>query len=311
MSPPVKNRWLTIESMKVWILTSKNAFETYENIRFAEAAEIEGVQLELVTPEEFEIIATSHGKKSIFRKGKQAELPDCLIPRMGSETTYFALAVIRQMERLGVFVLNSGRAVEASKDKLASMQILSSKNLPIPKTMLAKFPLDEKLIESEFELPLVIKTLSGTHGKGIFLCENISQMKDLLDLLEESKRPSMNIIIQEFVSASKGKDIRIIVIGGRPIGAILRTARGGGFKANISAGGEASKMGMDKAAEWISVESAMHTGLEVAGVDLLFDDGVYKVCEVNSSPEFKGFESATGIDVPKLIFDYVKIRSGK
>jgi len=295
--------------MKVWILALKDSFDNYENGRFLEVAKEEGISLEIVAPEEFEIIATRQGKKSIFRNGKDAELPDCLIPRMGSDTTYFALAVIRQMERRGVFVLNSSTSVEASKDKLASMQILSSKDMPIPKTMLAKFPLDENLIEREFRFPLVIKSLSGTHGKGIFLCENKEQMTDLLGIVEQSKRPSTNIIIQEFVSGSKGKDIRIIVIGGRPVGGILRTARPGSFKANISAGGTAVKFEMTKEAEWLSVESTMHTGLEVSGVDLLFDAGVYKICELNSSPEFQGFESATGINVPKLIFDYVKTRA--
>jgi hypothetical protein len=51
-------------------------------------------------------------------------------------------------------------------------------------------------------------------------------------------------------------------------------------------------------------------GLDIAGVDILIDHDSYKICEINASPGFQGFELATGIDVPQQIMEFVKLRSG-
>jgi RimK family alpha-L-glutamate ligase len=294
--------------MKIWILESFDEKESYENKSFLDQAKKEDVDAYIVHAKDFEIIASKEGRKSMLHKGEEIELPDCLIPRRGSATNYFEFAVIRQLEKLGVFCLNGSQSVLFSKDKLASMQILAANNVPIPKTMLAKFPLDQDLIEREFEYPLVIKTVSGTEGRGVFLCESGQQLSDLVELIGESKDPNFNIILQEFISRSIGKDIRVITLGGRPVGAMLRIGANGSFKANYSKGGSVSKMEVDRAMEWLSVESAGLLGLELAGVDLLFDGENYKICEINSAPGFEGFESATGLNVPKSIIDYLKVR---
>jgi glutathione synthase/RimK-type ligase-like ATP-grasp enzyme len=44
-------------------------------------------------------------------------------------------------------------------------------------------------------------------------------------------------------------------------------------------------------------------------VDLLFSDDGYRICEANSAPGFRGFEKATGINVPEKIFKYAEIRN--
>lgn len=294
--------------MRVWILAKEKNFRSYENRRFQEEAEKMGIELQLVAPAQFDIIVTK--EKGSILLNSSADLPDCLIPRMGAGTDYFALAVIRHLERLGVFVLNSSQSIETAKDKLATLQTLAANNIPSPKTMLAKFPLNIDMIEREFRYPLIIKTVSGSHGKGVFLCENRAQLEDFADFMEISKDPKVNLIIQEFVSSSKGKDIRVFVVGGRAIGAVLRKAKEGRFKANFSAGGEVARFNLNPSIEWLAVESAKLLGLDVTGVDILFDGDSYMVCEVNSSPGFEGFEKATGINVPKEVFDYVRVRLG-
>jgi RimK family alpha-L-glutamate ligase len=227
---------------------------------------------------------------------------------MGAGTTYFALAIIRHLERLGALVLNGSQSIEASKDKLATLQILSANSIPIPKTMLAKFPLNIDYVEKEFTYPLVLKTVSGSEGKGVVLCERKSHLEDIASFMEESRDPRVNVILQEFVASSKGKDIRVIVVGGRPIGAMLRTATTGKFKANVAAGGSVEPFQTTPEVEWLAVESARLLGLEIAGVDILFDGDSYKVCEVNSSPGFEGFEKATGVNVPQEVYNYIRVR---
>jgi len=296
--------------MKVWILEKKVNFEIYENRRFKEETEKEGIELQFVASEEFDIIATKEGKKSILYKGSYVSLPECLIPRRGSGTTYFDLAVMRHLEKTGVFVVNSSQNVEIAKDKLQSLQMLAANKIPIPKTMLAKLPLNIDFVEKEFIYPLIIKTISGAHGKGVFLCDTRNQLEDFIDFMEVSKDPQVNIIIQEFVSSSRGKDIRVFVVGGRAIGAMLRIAKESKIKANFSAGGSVSLFELNPAIEWLAVESTRTLGLDIAGVDILFNDVNYVVCEINSSPGFRGFEKATGLNIPQEIYRYIRVRLG-
>jgi RimK family alpha-L-glutamate ligase len=223
--------------------------------------------------------------------------------------TYYSLAVIRHFERLGVFILNSSQSMENSKDKLATLQLLATNNIPIPKTILAKFPINIQVIEKEFEYPMIIKTITGSQGKGVFLLEDGDKLNDLATLMEISKDPKINLILQEFISFSRGKDIRVIVVGGRAIGAMLRTAIGKNFKANYSAGGSVQSFDLNPAIEWLAIESTRLIGLDIAGVDILFDEkNNYRICEINSYPGFEGFEKATKINVPEEIFNYIKIR---
>ena len=264
--------------MKIWVITKNTNFDSYENKQLQEESKKAGIELQMVAPEEFDIIVTKEGRKSILHNGDIVNLPNCLFPRMGSGTTYFALAIIRHLERLGVFVLNSSQSIEFAKDKLASLQILAANNIPIPKTMLAKFPLNLDIVNKEFTYPLIMKTVTGTHGKGVFLCEKKTQLEDVADLMEISKDSSVNVIIQEFVLSSKGKDIRVLVVGGRVIGGILRIAGRGKFKANFSRGGKVAPFNLNPAVEWLAVESAKLIGLDIAGIDILFDGDNYKVC---------------------------------
>jgi RimK family alpha-L-glutamate ligase len=296
--------------MKVWILAKKENFNSYENRRFHKEAEQMGIELQIVGPEEFDIVVTKEGRKSILHHSSPVDLPDCLIPRMGAGTTYFALAMIRHLERLGLFLLNSSQSIENAKNKLTTLQILATNNVPIPKTMLAKFPLNVDIVEREFTYPLIVKTVSGSYGKGVFLCENRAQLKDLADFIEVSKDPKVNVIIQEFVLSSNGKDIRVFVVGRRHIGAMVRIAREGKLKANFSAGGTVEPFDLNPALERLAVESAKLVGLDIAGIDILFDGDSYRVCEVNSSPGFEGFEKATGLNVPQEIYHYIQVRLG-
>lgn len=296
--------------MKVWILARKENFENYENQRFKEEAEKEGIELLLGASDDFDIIVTKEGKKSILYKGDYVDLPDCLIPRRGSGTKYFDLAVIRHLEKMGVFVVNSSQSIETAKDKLHTLQMLAANKIPIPKTILAKLPLNIDFIEKYFTYPLIIKTLSGSEGKGVFLCENREQLEDFINFIEVSKDVNVNITLQEFFESSKGRDIRVFVLGGRAIGAMLRIAKEGKIKANFSAGGEVSSFELKSDVEWLAVESARVIGLDIAGVDILFNGDTYVVSEVNSSPGFKGFEKATVINIPQEIYHYIKVRLG-
>lgn len=297
--------------MKGWILYKDTVNEEYEIGQFEKKAEEEGIDIKILVPEKFDIIVTREGKKSILYENEELGLPDFFLPRTGAKTDYFSLAIIRHLERLGVYTVNSSHSILTVKDKLFAHQILASSNIPIPKTMLARLPpIDADLVEKQLGFPVVVKTLSGTKGKGVALAENKSQFKDLVELIGSAEIP-VNILLQEFIESSKGRDLRVFVLGGKAIACMERKSKEEDqFKANFSAGGSVAEHELNEEIEWLATESARLLDLEIAGIDLLFDGEHFKVCEANSSPGFEGLEKCCDIDIAKEIYHFLRIRLG-
>ena len=295
--------------MNGWILYKNTASElnpeAYEMHRFIEVARQKGIELRVVKPDQFDILVTRDDRKSILLDGEVVPLPDFLLPRMGAGTTYFALAVIRHLERLGVRVFNSSQSIDTVKDKLYSQQILAEREISSPKTMFAKNPVNICLVEKYLGFPLIVKALSGSMGKGIFLSENHTNFRDLMELIHVSN-PNANIILQEFIKSSIGRDLRVLVIGGRAVACMERIAPEGSFKSNYSRGGEVRKFDMTPEIEKLATETVSIFGLEIAGIDLLFDGDHFKVCEANSSPGFEGIEKCCNINVAGMIYDFIR-----
>lgn len=295
--------------MKGWILyhTDQEALTEKQDhavLRLLESAKKKGHTLEVYRPEDFDIIASRSDEKSILVKGKAQELPDYLIPRLGSLTTYFASAVIRQLQSQGVYACNSADAIAKVGDKLSIHQLLAQSNLPTPKTMLVKFPVNIELATKEIGFPLILKNVIGMRGQGVYLCESVEKFHDLMELLASSNA-QMNFILQEYIETSRGTDLRVFVIGGRVIGCMKRTAKQG-FKANFSQGGNVEKFEVTPEIEWLASETVRLLKLDVTGIDLLFDKEGYRILEANSSPGFKGLELALQEDVAMQILDYIE-----
>jgi gamma-F420-2:alpha-L-glutamate ligase len=227
--------------LRGWLLhrkpTTGLSSESYERNRLVAVGRAVGIELKIVTPEQIDLVVTGTDRKSVLLKSKVVDLPDFIIPRMGSETTYFALAVIRHLERLGVRSFNGSAAIEVVRDKLYTQQILAASDLPIAKTMLAKFPVNVRRVRQLIGFPVVVKTLSGQQGKGVSLCESEAALEDMMNLIAATDK-NANIILQEFIPDSYGRDVRVMVIGGRVVAAMERRAKPGTFKSNLSRGGK-------------------------------------------------------------------------
>lgn len=293
--------------MQGWILYKRSKEELTDVdhgvMRFLSAAKSLQIDLQVYKPEQFELIVSDKENKSILLNGTRVALPDFLLPRLGAESSYFALAIIRQLEKLGVYICNSTNAIESVRDKMLLSQLLAQSKLPFPKTMLVKFPVPVSVVEREIGFPLVIKNTSGARGIGIHLCESIRYFGDLMDLIA-THSGSHQMILQQFISESYGRDLRILVLGERVIGCMQRIANNS-FKANYSLGGRVESYQLTPEIENLAIDCAKLFNLDFAGIDLLFSSEGFKVCEANSSPGFKGMEEATGQDIAKQILNYV------
>ncbi|MEM6812099.1 MAG: RimK family alpha-L-glutamate ligase [Pseudomonadota bacterium] len=299
--------------MEVWVLygddIESNADLAHEARRFIAEGKKKDIDVKVIAPGEFDLLVTQEERDSVLLKGKAVPLPDFVFPYFNhSDHGYFSLAIVRQLERLGVNVFNGADVIETVRDKLHTHQILAESGIDTPDTMLAKFPVDMKLVEETIGFPVVVKTLNGALGIGVFLIETQSAFADLMELVGETN-PHLQLIFQKFVSVSKGRDLRLFIVEGEVIAAMERRAQDGGFKANYSTGGSVHFFEPDDVAKEIALKTASALNIDIGGIDLLFkEDGGYTICEANTFPGFKGLEKASGVNVAGKILDTMQAR---
>ena len=292
---------------QVWILHYASNIDAYENQRLLACLAKNGMQGRVLEPKYFDIIVSRSSAKSIRYKGERIELPDLVLSRTGAGTNYFTRSVMRQIEKFGIPVYNDADSISRVSDKLLTSQLLVKENLPIPKTILVNGDVDVELIEKEVGFPCVVKATSGSKGKTVHLCQTKKDFISLMSLLS-SISLKKTMIIQEFVDAQPGTDLRVWVIGGKTVVAMKRTGAEGDFRANISQGGTAELFEITDEVDYLARETARVLGLQIAGVDLLFDKDGYKICEANSSPGFEGMDQYCGQDMAQRIIDFIKLK---
>ena len=138
---------------------------------------------------------------------------------------------------------------------------------------------------------------------------NLNLLEELMEFIN-SLKSNINILIQEYIHERAGEDLRVIVIGGKVMGAMLRKSTDGSFKANITRGGTGKNFEMNEEIYYLATETAKALNLDIAGVDLLFHSDGYKICEANSAPGFEGFEKYCKVNLAKEIVQYCAFRAG-
>jgi len=241
------------------------------------------------------------GALTMAEGGRPIAPPSVLVPRIGAGVTAHGLSVIRQMELLGVPTTAGSAAVRLARDKMESLQVLAAAGLPVPVTALVRDPPDaDWAVATVGGPPVVLKFLSGTHGTGVFLAESVDAAQTILEAMWGIEK---NLLVQRYIRAAAGRDLRLFVVGDEVVATIRRTAPPGSFKANLHLGGRAEAVTPDPAAIEIARTAAKEIGLHVAGVDLLESENGPLVTEVNASPGLEGVEDATGTDVAGAVAD--------
>src|SRR5205085_2800633 len=136
--------------MNIWLLfhgpIEPGYPEAHECLRIREEAHKRGLTLDIMNPEQIDLLVDSHKEWRATYDGRTLGMPAAIIPRTGSETTYTGYSVMRFYEHLGVPFLNTPRVVETVADKLHTLQALAAHRVPVPRTMLGKFPPDIDMI---------------------------------------------------------------------------------------------------------------------------------------------------------------------
>ena len=229
---------------------------------------------------------------------------DVILPRLGATIKDYALTMVRHFEQLGIPVINNFQSILLARNKFLTLQALTKNGVPIPDSAYASnWSNFEEATRRLGGFPIVIKTPSSRQGSGVFLIDAVERHRALLNGLLDG---GQGLLIQKVIPPEKRRDIRIMVVGERVIGAMSLIPKRGDFRANIHLKGRAEKIRITREMSNMALRSVKALGLAISGVDMIEeDDGKLRVLDVNYSPGFKGLERCTGKDVAIEIIKYV------
>jgi tetrahydromethanopterin:alpha-L-glutamate ligase len=193
------------------------------------------------------------------------------------------LEELGDLERRGVLLVNGPGTILSAHDKLMTALRLGRRGLPHPRTLHVDAPPKRLAIEP----PLVVKPRFGSWGQDVVRCESERELHECLHALRD--RPwfrRQGALVQELVPP-QGYDIRVLVAGGRVVGAVKRVAAEGEWRTNIALGGRRAHVTPPPLACSLAVEAAAAVDGGFVGIDLLpTTDGHYSVIEVNGCVDF-------------------------
>lgn len=278
--------------MRILILSKKIGI--YSTRRLAEAARRRGHAVTVIDPLKFNI-ALKEGRAAITYRDKTVGLPDVVIPRISGAINNFGVAVVKQFELLGVPVMNRSSAIALSRDKFIAAQHLLARGIPVPATAMIRNPED---IAAALKLvggpPVILKLIEGAQGIGVILAESMDTVESALNAFFSL---GQNIILQQFVSESRGRDIRVMVVRRKIVASMRRIAKAGEFRTNIHRGGLAEKIFLPPVYADLAVRAVETMGLDIAGVDIIESADGPKILEINSSPGIEGLEKVNELDI--------------
>jgi len=222
------------------------------------------------------------------------------MPPGSLEQVVFRMDCLGQYEAAGGLVINPARAVEAAVDKFLTSAKLAAAGLLTPRTICCQTA-DEAL--AAFETlggDVVLKPLFGSEGRGITRLNDEALAERAFKMLAQL---GAVLYMQEFIP-HEGFDLRLLMIGERTLA--IRRRNPLDWRTNISRGAKAEPFEPGAALIELARRAAAAVGAPLAGIDLLpGKDGQLYTLEVNAVPGWKGLAKAHGIDVARLVLDFV------
>ena len=213
------------------------------------------------------------------------------------------------LEKRGYRSVNSSKVIEICDDKAKTFVELYGK-VPMPETLIAPFTFanigytDLSFLDEVEKLgyPLILKDGKGSFGKQVFLINNRAELQQKV-----KEFAGESIVFQKFIEESRGRDVRVYVVGGRAVACAERYNKDD-FRSNVQSGGKMTAIIINdsnyKEFVLLAEKTAKMLGADFAGVDILYSNECPLVCEVNSNAHFAGLTKATGIDVARCIVKY-------
>jgi ribosomal protein S6--L-glutamate ligase len=246
----------------------------------------------------------------LFYGGKNMPNVDVMITRANVlRDADLELTLNKHLLLIGIPLINGYMPILRAKNKIRMLQVLAHKGVKVPKTVVLKtLEFLDQAIKRVGGFPVIIKTPHGSLGKGVAIVESRRSLLSSLDIfwMDPANR---NLLIQEYVAESEGKDIRAFVVGGRVVASMERQSAEGDFRSNINIGGVGVPVTLTEEEVELSIKAADAFNLDMAGVDILRTKTGPVVMEVNSNPGLEGITEVTGWDVAGEIVDFAVFKA--
>jgi len=224
------------------------------------------------------------------------------------------ILLAKYLKNQGIPVFNDPNVIEICDNKAQQYIALAQAHVPMPITIIAPkvysgFSIEhtgyyEQVLEN-IKLPMIIKEAHGSFGMRVYLIETRKQFFDKIAELS-----GVEYVFQQFIENSRGRDIRVNVVGGQVVACMHRHSQTD-FRANITNGGTASPFILTERQKEVAIQAADALNAEFAGVDLLFgDDEEPLVCEVNGVAHIRNIYNVTGINVGDYMISYILSKVG-
>ena len=202
---------------------------------------------------------------------------------------------VRAMQENGVYVMNEITAWMLATDKLASFTTLAKNKLPVPHTFVTEDMFSAYSATKQMN-GAVVKRLTGSMGYGVFKVDNPDVAMHVFSYFNNMSKP---IYVQQYLEKKGDGDYRVVVIGGKVVGAEFR--KGAGWKSNIAQGAKPHAAKADREMAEIAVKAAQVLGLDYAGIDIADTKEGYQILDVNPTMSWQGFKQVNNVDVAKLL----------
>ncbi|MDO8503536.1 MAG: RimK family alpha-L-glutamate ligase [bacterium] len=288
---------------KVDLLIFTGHPRAYAIKRLVQEAKKQGLKAKIAPYRDLDFVVES-GAARVFFSGVPLPVPKMAIfrtPGLKTKSSSRGGVLRRFLISQGTRVLNQESYLLGERpDKISQYFKMANSGLPIvPSQVFGSVERLEKLRE----YPLIIKHCAGSQGRHVFKVESLEGAKKVLDKYERCS----DFLIQPFLKA--GEDIRVIMLGGKALGAMKRTALPGKFLTNYSVGGRVENYDLvkDPVARELAEKVATLFKVDYSGIDLMRDEqDNWLILEINKSAQFEGFEKATGINAAKAIIEYLQ-----
>ena len=285
--------------MKIGIISLGT--QNHATRRLVEASLAVGHTPKVLNPFGFYLYIGSSGARIYYEETPASDF-GVVLPRLSTATAQYGEEVVAHFEWTGTPVVNRSYAIANARNKFCALRILAQHGLPVPPSFAAGSARHvDRSVHQTGEYPFIMKPFEGTHGNAILLLDTPTSLKSAIDAMCDLHQ---DYVIQPFIAESAGNDVRVIVVGGKVIAAMRRTAQEGEFRSNVHRGGQGQPIELHSEYGDTAIRAAEAMELDIAGVDLLETLAGPMVLEVNPSPGFEEIEAVTGIRVAEAMVTF-------
>ncbi len=223
---------------------------------------------------------------------------DAVVDRSVSLTA--SLTATRIFEGLGIRCINPVHAIETCSDKLATTIALIRAGVPTPGVRVGLGADSALRAVEQIGYPAVLKPTVGSWGRLVARINDRDAAEAIIEHRETLGSVQQGVFYAQEHIEKPGRDIRVFVVGGEVIAAIVRTSEH--WVTNTARGATASGLTLSPELCELCQRSVEAVGADIAAVDLLeCPKRGLLVNEINHSMEFRNSISTTGVDIPGLV----------